>query len=101
MKIIKYLVALASWKRYSGLRKEVGDPFYLVFAVGPRGGIRYIMAVPTEMIDKLGPKAIDQDYKIKTPYDVYGTVITSTVMAKELNFISVFREDLLEKILRS
>ena len=101
MKIIKYLVALASWKRYSSLGTEVEDPFYLVFAVGPRGGIRYIMAVPIEIIDKLGPKAIDQDYRIKTPYDVYGTVITSRVMAKELNFIGIFRGDLLEKALRS
>jgi len=102
MRMRKYLVALASWRRQEsqGLRKEVGNSFYLVFSLGPRGGLKYIMAVPLERIDKLGPNALTNDYEIKPAQDIYGPFLTSEVLAREIKLNMVFREDLLEKVLK-
>nr|WP_015243589.1 hypothetical protein [Thermococcus sp. EXT9]AFZ84274.1 hypothetical protein e9a-2 [Thermococcus sp. EXT9] len=103
MKIRKYLVALASWKRSNNLIEDTGDPFYLVFALGPRGGLRYIMAVPIEKINNLGDKAVGEDYRINPKYEgfVYGVFLTPGIIRREVKFRYVAREDLLEKLIPS
>ncbi|RLC85101.1 hypothetical protein DRN43_02320 [Thermococci archaeon] len=100
MRVRKYLVALASWRRSLGIKEDTGDPFYLVFTLGPKGGIHSIMAVSKEKIDKLGKKGLFKDYQINPRFqgDVYGPMLTKGVLNREIEFLTIFRGDLLEKL---